>query len=636
LLVRTSVRLATTTFLALVLGASAAVVVPQVATPQVAEDPAPENASAPVVAQMAASPSEGPTGTRIVVSGSGCTLPATTLSGDAVVVVLARPEGDAVFTAQLAVAPDGSWQGEVAAPAGTPAGELLVSARCIAPEQDLVVYEPASHTVTGEGSAEATAALPPTSTLEAPDPSLGIGPPAPQGAAGVTGDAGLPSWPFPSAPIEDMPPYDGQSTCSPSPKPGMVAFQNLLHDAFPSVGMGHISRSCSSGGTSEHKEGRALDWPVNVNNGTQAAYAQQVISWLLASDSRGNRYANARRLGIMYIIWNRQMFRMYRPEQGWQPYTGASPHTDHVHFSLTRAGGAGNTSWWAPDLTSPPIDQRSAVTTVDGHYDEPVTGDFDGDGRDDVLWYQPGVARDFIWWGRSNRTFVGTEVTVNGTYRPATGDFDGDGRTDILFHAPGTTPDYIWYGSSSRRFRSIGYRANGSYRPLTGDFDGDFRDDILWYAPGRTADSLWKGSATRVLRGVSVSVNGVYQPLTGDWDGDGRHDVLWYGPGAGSDIAWFGGPLGFTGKGMTVSGTYPGAVAGDLNGDVRDDVVWYAPGPAKDNLWVALWSRRFRVQPATVNGSYDPALVGDFDGNGSDDVLWYAPGPVQDWVWWTS
>ncbi|OWY61875.1 hypothetical protein B7486_61455, partial [cyanobacterium TDX16] len=125
-------------------------------------------------------------------------------------------------------------------------------------------------------------------------------------------------------------------------------------------------------------------------------------------------------------------------------------------------------------------------------------------------------------------------------------------------------------------------------------------------------------------------------PLTGDWDGDGRHDVLWYGPGAGSDIAWFGGPLGFTGRGMTVTGTYPGAVAGDLNGDVRDDVVWYAPGPAKDNLWVALWSRRFRVQPTRLDGTYDPGLVGDFDGNGSDDVLWYAPGPTQDWVWWTS
>ncbi|OWY61064.1 hypothetical protein B7486_65810, partial [cyanobacterium TDX16] len=259
---RTSVRLATTTFLALALGASAAIVVPQVATSQVGEGPAVENASTPAVAEMLASPSEGPTGTRVVVTGTGCTFPDTTLAGDAVVVDLAPSEGDAVFTAQLAVAPDGSWQGEVAAPAGTPAGDVLVHARCIAPEQDLVAYEPVLHTVTGEGSAGATAALPPATTLEAPDPSLGVGPPAPLGAAAVSGEAGLPSWPFPSAPIEDMPAYDGQSTCSPSPKPGMVAFQNLLHDAFPSVGMGHISRSCSTGGTSEHKEGRALDWPV--------------------------------------------------------------------------------------------------------------------------------------------------------------------------------------------------------------------------------------------------------------------------------------------------------------------------------------------------------------------------------------
>jgi hypothetical protein len=154
--------------------------------------------------------------------------------------------------------------------------------------------------------------------------------------------------------------------------------------------MGHISRSCSSGGQSEHQEGRALDWPVHVSNAAQASYAQRVIDWLLATDTRGNRYSNARRLGIMYIIWNRRMWRMYRPEQGWQPYTGPSPHTDHVHFSLTRAGGAGSTSWWAPDLSSPPVEIRSAGITVLGQYDEPVTGDFDGDGKTDVLFHECG------------------------------------------------------------------------------------------------------------------------------------------------------------------------------------------------------------------------------------------------------
>ena len=54
----------------------------------------------------------------------------------------------------------------------------------------------------------------------------------------------------------------------------------------------------------------------------------------------------ARRFGIMYIIWNHKMWRAYDPGRGWAPYSGVSPHTDHIHFSFTWDGAYGRTSWW--------------------------------------------------------------------------------------------------------------------------------------------------------------------------------------------------------------------------------------------------------------------------------------------------
>ena len=140
-------------------------------------------------------------------------------------------------------------------------------------------------------------------------------------------------------------PYQAQTICDPRPRPGVVAFATLMttHYAMGSVSL--IGRTCGSG-PSEHYDGRAWDWMLNVNNTSQAAVAQSVLAWLTAPDKNGVQGAMARRFGIMYIIYNRKMWRSYAPERGWAPYYGASPHTDHIHFSFNFNGAAGRTSWW--------------------------------------------------------------------------------------------------------------------------------------------------------------------------------------------------------------------------------------------------------------------------------------------------
>ena len=143
--------------------------------------------------------------------------------------------------------------------------------------------------------------------------------------------------------------YDGQDTCNPTAKPGALALRDLLEAAYPATTSFGIGRDCAVGGTSEHKEGRAYDWGVNASNPAQLAMAKDLLTWLLATDGYGNKHANARRMGVMYVIWNRQMWKAYAPDKGWQPYSGSSPHTDHVHFSLSRKGGNGLTSWYAAE-----------------------------------------------------------------------------------------------------------------------------------------------------------------------------------------------------------------------------------------------------------------------------------------------
>ncbi len=149
-------------------------------------------------------------------------------------------------------------------------------------------------------------------------------------------------------PIDPLASYDGQSTCDPSPKRGTIALASLLEATYPSTGSLGIGRECGIGGRSEHKEGRAYDWAVSASIPAQASMAQDFLSWLLRPDAYGNDNAMARRLGIMYMIHDRKIWKAYAADLGWQPYDGPNPHIGHVHFSLSRDGGSAATSWHHP------------------------------------------------------------------------------------------------------------------------------------------------------------------------------------------------------------------------------------------------------------------------------------------------
>ncbi|MCW2615030.1 MAG: hypothetical protein JWN08_2024 [Frankiales bacterium] len=155
----------------------------------------------------------------------------------------------------------------------------------------------------------------------------------------------------PDASIEALSPYQGQATCDPVVRAGVAAFRDLVLAAYPATGDSGILRACSVGGTSEHKEGRAWDWRVSTSNAVQVAQVDDLLAWLMAPDEQGNAAAMARRLGVMYVIWNCRVWKSYQAAKGWQPYVGSSPHTDHVHVSFSWAGAYGRTSYWTGQVS---------------------------------------------------------------------------------------------------------------------------------------------------------------------------------------------------------------------------------------------------------------------------------------------
>jgi peptidoglycan hydrolase-like protein with peptidoglycan-binding domain len=153
------------------------------------------------------------------------------------------------------------------------------------------------------------------------------------------------------AAIDDYSGYQPQASCSPVVLPGVAKLRNLVLRTYQRGHDGGVTRSCVSGGSSEHKEGRAWDWMVNVSNRAERRAAADFLSWLTARGPDGRAGHQARRLGIMYVIYNRRIWSAYRSGDGWRYYSGYSPHTDHVHVSFSWAGARGMTSFWRGRVT---------------------------------------------------------------------------------------------------------------------------------------------------------------------------------------------------------------------------------------------------------------------------------------------
>lgn len=169
------------------------------------------------------------------------------------------------------------------------------------------------------------------------------------------------------SPVVDAPaPYQAQRTCTTKPRPGTVALSRWLLRTYPATRSMGLMRACGSGGRSEHKDGRAFDWGADVAKARTRRAAYGFIRKALATDAAGNAHALARRMGIMYLIYDDTIWASYsdfRP----RPYLHSGcktkakcsrtlRHLNHVHISLGYAGAAAQTSWYrSRNVPSEPV-----------------------------------------------------------------------------------------------------------------------------------------------------------------------------------------------------------------------------------------------------------------------------------------
>ena len=129
-------------------------------------------------------------------------------------------------------------------------------------------------------------------------------------AACLVGPAAVASVDGGGLPVEDYASYDPQTTCTKKPRVGTVALGQWLVATYGGAG-GAVNRPCSGSGSSEHKDGRAVDWVLDADNPADRRLAKTFLAAAFATDNAGNPAALARRMGIMYVIWSDHFYPAY-------------------------------------------------------------------------------------------------------------------------------------------------------------------------------------------------------------------------------------------------------------------------------------------------------------------------------------
>jgi hypothetical protein len=263
-----------------------------------------------------------------------------------------------------------------------------------------------------------------------------------------------------------------------------------------------------------------------------------------------NSSTNELTMWLMFGSFPAQQTIISTNTQSWQIYGLGDFNGDKKSDIAWRNLATGQVSVWMMNGTT----ETSAVHVDGANLTNQVIvgiGDFDGDGKAQLLFRGYGTANVRTLEPGSGQVTPTNIIDSNGVALTAsttsqvlgTGDFNGDGKSDILWQSKSTGDLWLWLMDGNSRTGNVTI-ATGTGRVVAGigDVNGDGTDDIIYTLGSGTSvyRMLMKNGAilSDAFMG-SISANSWRVEEVADFNGDGQAEVFWRDRQSGTAGVWY-------------------------------------------------------------------------------------------------
>ncbi|MEP0919876.1 DUF4347 domain-containing protein [Leptolyngbya sp. DQ-M1] len=271
-------------------------------------------------------------------------------------------------------------------------------------------------------------------------------------------------------------------------------------------------------------------------------------------------------------------------------------------------------------------------------------GDFNNDGRIDLLWRNQSQGDVAVWLMNGENVLdfaiMPSSVGLNWTIESVR-DLNNDGKADLVWRDNAGGGVAVWL-MDGKRVLDAGFVPNIALNwsiEHVGDLNNDGKGDLVWRDNAGGGVAVWLMDGKRVLDAgfvPNIALNWSIEHV-GDLNNDGKGDLVWRDNTGGGVAVWL-----MDGKAVLDAGFVPNIAlnwsieeVGDLNNDGKADLVW------RDNAGggVAVWLMDGK---AVLDAGFVPNIalnwsieeVGDLNNDGKADLVWRdnAGGGVAVWL----